>query len=115
MWLLENWPQVDEYDIEIVGSDIDTRVLELARDGIFGKRALMRLSPELIGKYFDALPEEQWQIARGIARLRSHFTAVNLVEPDADPAARPVRRHFLPQRADLFRRCLAPDRGGEPL
>ena len=30
MWLLENWPQVDAYDIEIVGSDIDTRVLEAA-------------------------------------------------------------------------------------
>ena len=52
MWLLENWPLVDEYDIEIVGSDIDTRVLETARAGIFGKRALMRLSPHLLEKYF---------------------------------------------------------------
>ncbi len=24
IWLLENWPQVDSYNIEIVGSDIDT-------------------------------------------------------------------------------------------
>ena len=24
IWLLENWPLVDRYDIEIVGSDIDT-------------------------------------------------------------------------------------------
>ena len=38
IWLLENWPQVDRYFIEIVGSDIDTRVLELARAGTFGKR-----------------------------------------------------------------------------
>ena len=44
IWLLENWPQVDAYDIEIIGSDIDTEVLEAARDGVFGKRALMRLS-----------------------------------------------------------------------
>jgi hypothetical protein len=25
VWLLENWPDVDAYDVEIVGSDIDTR------------------------------------------------------------------------------------------
>src|SRR5690606_31884628 len=27
MWLLENWTLVDDYEIEIVGSDIDTDVL----------------------------------------------------------------------------------------
>ena len=81
IWLLENWPRVDEYFIEIVGSDIDSRVLELARAGIFGKRALMRLPPELIEKYFEALAAEQWQI---VPQLRDSvsFTSVNLVEPD---------------------------------
>ena len=80
IWLLENWPGVDAYAVEIVGSDIDTRVLELAGSATFGKRALMRLSPELIGRYFDALPAEQWQI---ISQLRDSvsFTVVNLVEP----------------------------------
>ena len=28
MWLMENFPEVDNYKIEIVGSDIDTRALE---------------------------------------------------------------------------------------
>ena len=27
IWLLENWPAVDDHEIEIVGSDIDTRAL----------------------------------------------------------------------------------------
>ena len=81
IWLLENWPSVDQYFIEIVGSDIDTRVLDLACAGTFGKRSLMRLSPELIGKYFDALPGEQWQIASAL-RDSVSFTSVNLVEPD---------------------------------
>jgi chemotaxis protein methyltransferase CheR len=86
IWLLEHWSRVDDYDIEIVGSDIDTRALELARNGIFGERALMRLTPELIGKYFDALREGRWRI---IAQLRDSvsFTAVNLVEPQQ------TRRH----------------------
>ena len=47
MWLLENWPEVDVHDIEIVGSDIDTECVTAARQGVFGKRALMRLSPAL--------------------------------------------------------------------
>ncbi|HEX5460205.1 MAG TPA: protein-glutamate O-methyltransferase CheR [Steroidobacteraceae bacterium] len=81
IWLLENWPSVDEFAIEIVGSDIDTRVLELARTGTYGKRALMRLPPELIGKYFDALPGEQWRISPQL-RDSVSFTSVNVVNPD---------------------------------
>jgi chemotaxis protein methyltransferase CheR len=34
IWLLENWPPVDAHDVGIVGSDIDTAVLEAARAGI---------------------------------------------------------------------------------
>jgi chemotaxis protein methyltransferase CheR len=79
MWLLENWPEVDAYDIEIVGSDIDTRVLEAAAAGIFGKRALMRLSPQLIAKYFHPLDEERWQILDDL-RQSVQFSRVNIVE-----------------------------------
>jgi chemotaxis protein methyltransferase CheR len=79
IWLLENWTEVDAYDIEIVGSDIDTRVLEAAGAGIFGKRALMRLTPQLIAKYFRQLDDERWLI---IDDLRSsvQFSRVNIVE-----------------------------------
>ncbi len=79
MWLLENWPAVDTYDVEIIGSDIDTRVLEAAKAGIFNKRSLMRLTPGVIEKYFDRLTEDQWLI---LAELRGsvQFLPVNLVE-----------------------------------
>jgi chemotaxis protein methyltransferase CheR len=79
MWLLQNWPQVDSHDIEIVGSDIDTAVLASARDGIFGARALMRLTPDLIEKYFVPIGQEQWQILDDL-RGSVRFTATNLVE-----------------------------------
>jgi chemotaxis protein methyltransferase CheR len=79
MWLLENWPLVDEYDIEIVASDIDTAVLEAARAGIFGKRALMRLTPDLVEKYFVPLGQENWQILDEL-RTSVQFSAANIVE-----------------------------------
>lgn len=86
MWLLENWPSVDEHLIDIEGSDIDTGALELARAGIFSKRALMRLPAPLTAKYFEALPGERYRIA-SLLRDSVSFTSVNLIEPDE------TRRH----------------------
>ncbi|MES2626142.1 MAG: protein-glutamate O-methyltransferase CheR [Pseudomonadota bacterium] len=79
MWLLENWSLVDNYEIEIVGSDIDTKVLEIAREGIFGKRALMRLTPEIITTYFSQLDEFRWQIIEDL-RDSVRLGPVNIVE-----------------------------------
>jgi chemotaxis protein methyltransferase CheR len=79
IWLLENWSQADSYNIEIVGSDIDTKVLEAAAEGLFGKRALMRLSPELIARYFHRVDEEHWQILDDL-RSSVRFSRVNLIE-----------------------------------
>jgi chemotaxis protein methyltransferase CheR len=79
IWLLENWKDVDTYDIEIVGSDIDTRVLEAAAEGIFGKRALMRLAPELVARYFHRLDDDLWQILDDL-RQSVRFSRVNLIE-----------------------------------
>ena len=79
MWLLENWSEVDAHEIEIVASDIDTDVLSAARTGIFGKRALSRLTPELISRYFTALGGERWQILEEL-RESVQFSAANIVE-----------------------------------
>jgi chemotaxis protein methyltransferase CheR len=79
IWLLENWSEVDSFDIEIIGSDIDTRVLEAAKAGVFGKRALMRLSPQLVAKYFQQLDEERWVILDDL-RQSVQFSRVNIVE-----------------------------------
>ena len=79
MRLLENWPHVDAHDVEIVASDIDTKVLEAARDGVYGKRALMRLPPDLIEKYFTPLDGERWRILDEL-RQSVRFTAANIVE-----------------------------------
>ena len=79
IWLLENWAEVDAHDVEIVGSDIDTNVLEAARAGIFGKRALMRLSPALTDKYFTAAGPVHWQIIDEL-RQSVRLAATNIME-----------------------------------
>ena len=80
IWLLENWRLVDQYDIEIVGSDIDTTVMDKAHAGVFGKRALMRLTDDLVRRYFEPQGAEIWKI---IEELRESvlFTPVNIVDP----------------------------------
>ena len=79
IWLLENWPLVDQYEIEILGSDIDTGVLERARAGIFGERALMYLPPEVVAKYFSTVGTDAWKILDDL-RDSVRFSRVNIVE-----------------------------------
>ena len=81
MWLLEEWPEVDTYDVEIIGSDIDTRALQTAHAGVYGKRALMRLSPDLVARYFERLDEERWQILPDL-RGSVRFEPANLVDAE---------------------------------
>ena len=82
MWLMENWAEVDSHNIEIVGSDIDTRALKAAAEGIYGARALMRLSPAVIDRYFARLEKDEVRIDPGL-RDSVQFTRANLIDgPD---------------------------------
>src|ERR1700742_2237085 len=58
IWLMENWSEVDNYNIEIVGSDIDTNALRSAAQGIYGARAVAKLPKTVLGRYFEPLGEE---------------------------------------------------------
>jgi chemotaxis protein methyltransferase CheR len=80
LWLMENWPKVDDYNIEIAGSDIDTRALKAAAAGIYGDRALMRLSRDVIDRYFRPVADGNHQIDKGL-RNSIEFTRANLVDP----------------------------------
>jgi chemotaxis protein methyltransferase CheR len=79
IWLLENWHLVDAYNIEIVGSDIDTRVLAEAAVGVYGERALSRLSPDLVDRYFRSEDRFFRQILEDL-RESIKFTQTNLVD-----------------------------------
>ncbi|ACI97786.1 chemotaxis protein methyltransferase CheR [Rhodospirillum centenum SW] len=81
LWLLENWPEVDHWDVEILASDIDTRVLEAARAGIFDARSVQRLSHSVLGRYFTRLPDDRWQILDAL-RGSIEFSRVNVSDRD---------------------------------
>ena len=79
LWLMENWPQVDDYNIEIVGSDIDTRALRAATKGIYGDRALMRLSRDIVARYFRPVADGKHEIDEGL-RDSIQFTRANMID-----------------------------------
>ena len=89
IWLLENWERVDKYEIEIIGSDIDTSVLRSAGAGIYGERALHRLPKDLIPRYFEKDDEGRYHILPEI-RDSLQFTRANIV----DPAQTLLHRNF---------------------
>ncbi len=79
LWLLENWRLVDAYNVEIVGSDIDTEALAAAAHGVYGERALSRLPAGVVAGYFEPPADG---LRRIIADIRESvkLTRANLVD-----------------------------------
>lgn len=80
IWLLENWPMVDAYNVEIIGSDIDGRALAAARQGVYGERALARLPAQVRHDYFEPADRGRKRIIQDL-RESVTFTSVNLMDP----------------------------------
>ncbi|MFO7858491.1 MAG: protein-glutamate O-methyltransferase CheR [Ectothiorhodospiraceae bacterium] len=80
LYLLEYWPQVDDFDVEIVGSDIDTSALDKAREGIYHERPVHVLSKGILERYFQRLPDGRHQVLKSI-RDSVRMTRVNLQDP----------------------------------
>lgn len=80
IWLLEHWPLVDAYNIEIVGSDIDTATLEYAKAGRFAGRALARLPANVLADYFEPEHHRRRKIIDDL-RESVRFTPANLFDP----------------------------------
>jgi len=79
MYLLENWPGINEWDIEIISSDIDTKIISKARRGHYSPRSVQNLSNRLLDKYFKPVGDG-YQICDDL-RQAVEFTRVNLIDP----------------------------------
>jgi chemotaxis protein methyltransferase CheR len=64
--LLEEWPPIDEVDVEIHGADIDSEVLDRARHASYGERSLQRVPKRWVAKYFNPVGAGRYQLDEGI-------------------------------------------------
>ena len=108
--LLEFWKRVDEFEIELRASDIDSRALARAREGIYEERSLQFLPPELVAKYFMSVAPGRWRIIEDL-RGSIDFSHINLSDPDQVLRFRDVDvifcRNMLIYFDDLGRREIA--------
>ena len=79
IYLLEHWARADDYNIELIASDIDTVILERARQGRYDKRSIQHLPEPLLRKYFTTLLNGQYQINQDL-RNSVEFTLVNITD-----------------------------------
>ena len=78
LYLLEYWAGINDWDVEIISSDIDTKILAQARQGLYSQRSVQHLPDLLLRKYFTR-SAEGYQISDEL-RNAVEFTRVNLSE-----------------------------------
>jgi chemotaxis protein methyltransferase CheR len=86
LYLLEYWPGISEWDVEIISSDIDTKILAQARAGLYSQRSIQHLPEKLLRKYFRSIGKE-YQIGDTL-REAVEFTRVNLSDREDTRAYR---------------------------
>jgi chemotaxis protein methyltransferase CheR len=79
IYLLELWPGISQWDVEIISSDIDTKILSQARTGHYSPRSVQKLPKYLLDKYFSPVGDG-YQISDEL-RQAVEFTRVNLMKP----------------------------------
>lgn len=79
--LMENWPGLSTYDVELEGADIDTDVLDRAHEGIYSRRSVQYLPPDVLKRNFTPLSGGRYQISEDI-REAVHLFRTNLSNRD---------------------------------
>ena len=77
--LLERWAGINDRDVEIISSDIDTAILAKARAGLYSARSVQHVPEAYLRKHFKRAGTD-YQISDDL-RSAVEFTRVNLQEP----------------------------------
>jgi chemotaxis protein methyltransferase CheR len=78
--LLESGDWWRDWQVEILGSDINQRVLHTARKGVYKKGSHRVTSPEMLSKYFIEEDNGNYRIIDRVRELVS-FSYLNLLDP----------------------------------
>jgi len=110
IYLLERWPLINDYEVEILSSDIDTTVLSAAQRGIYSARSVGQLPKEYLNKYFTKRNDNEFAISRDLVAA-VEFTRVNLTDANDTRRFRDIDlifcRNLLIYFDDLSRRVAA--------
>ncbi len=110
MYLLERWPLIDDYEVEILSSDIDTAVLDSAQRAIYSPRSVGQMPKDYLEKYFRKLPTGEYALTRDLVAA-VEFSRVNLSDPADTRRFRDIDlifcRNLLIYFDDLSRRVAA--------
>lgn len=79
MLVLEREDLFGDFDVEIVGSDINRRVLQTARKGVYRKNSFRAIDEYYLGRYFDK-EGDCYRIRDEVKRL-VNFNHLNLLDP----------------------------------
>ncbi len=78
MCLIERWSGINDWDVEIISSDIDTKILNQARAGLYSERSIKHVPRNYLQKYFRET-SAGFQLGDDL-RSTVEFTRVNLME-----------------------------------
>jgi chemotaxis protein methyltransferase CheR len=110
LYLLERWPMINAYDVEILSSDIDTTVLAAARRGVYSSRSVANLPREYLEKYFKKISDNEYKLSQDLIDAVD-FSRVNLSDINDTRRFRDVDiifcRNLLIYFDDLSRRVAA--------
>ncbi|WP_428409347.1 CheR family methyltransferase [Hyphococcus sp.] len=80
MTLLEMEPELAKYDVKLLATDIDPKVLEKGREGVYSNTVMANVSETFRSRYFKKIEgpiEPSWQIRSNVRNLVS-FKELNL-------------------------------------
>lgn len=110
IYLLERWPLINDYEVEILSSDIDTTVLSAAQRGVYSARSVGQLPKEYLAKYFTRRNDNEFVISRDLVSA-VEFSRVNLTDANDTRKFRDIDlifcRNLLIYFDDLSRRVAA--------
>lgn len=83
MILAEMGPQLADWRVEILGVDLDTKILKRAEEALYTQFEVQRGLPvQMLMKYFDRV-DQSWRLKPAI-RSKVKFRTCNLLEPFTD-------------------------------
>jgi chemotaxis protein methyltransferase CheR len=79
-------PDIKNWDIRILGTDINLKFLEKAQNGVYSKWSFRGMSETVMDKYFEKINENKYRLKPFISDM-VNFSYLNLASPPYFPAS----------------------------